>query len=81
MAHTKAGGSTRQKSNRVGKRLGVKRFGGHAVVNGNVLVRQRGSSVHPGAGVKMGRDFTIYSVKEGLVKFLYRQGRKFISVV
>jgi len=81
MAHTKAGGSTRQKSNRAGRRLGVKRFGGHAVINGSILVRQRGTTVHPGSGVKIGRDFTVYSIKEGTVKFSYRQGRKYISVV
>jgi len=81
MAHTKAGGSTRQKSNRRGKRLGVKRFGGESVTNGAVLVRQRGSNVRPAEGVKMGRDFTVYSIKEGTVKFFYRLGRKYISVV
>lgn len=81
MAHTKAGGSTRQKSNRKGKRLGVKRFGGNTAINGSVLVRQTGSTVRPGLGVKMGKDFTVYSIKEGTVKFSYKQGRKYISVV
>ena len=80
MAHTKAGGSTRQKGNRVGKRLGVKIFSGEKVFPGNILVRQRGSIFHPGVGVKMGRDFTLYSVKEGVLAFLRRQGRQFLTV-
>lgn len=80
MAHTKAGGSTRQKGNRIGKRLGVKLFGGEKVYPGNILVRQRGSTFHPGAGVKMGNDFTLYSVKEGILSFLRHQGRQFLTV-
>lgn len=81
MAHTKAGGSTRQKGNRAGKRLGVKHFGGEKVANGNVVMRQTGSKAHPGPGTKMGRDFTIYAIKSGSVKFSRKQGRQFISVV
>lgn len=80
MAHTKAGGSTRQKGNRVGKRLGIKIFGGEKVFPGNILVRQRGSIFHPGVGVKMGHDFTLYSVKEGVLTFLRRQGRQFLTI-
>ena len=80
MAHTKAGGSTRQKGNRRGKRLGVKIFGGQKVTTGNILVRQKGSTVHAGIGVKMGNDFTLFAIKEGIVKFIKRQGRKFITV-
>ena len=81
MAHTKAGGSTRQKGNRHGKRLGVKLFGGQKAQVGSILVRQNGSKVRPGEGVKMGRDFTLYSITEGLVKFIRRQGKKLITVV
>ncbi len=80
MAHTKAGGATRQKGNRRGKRLGVKMFGGQKVKSGNILIRQKGSSFWPGVGVKMGNDFTLYSIKEGIVKFIKRQGRKIITV-
>jgi large subunit ribosomal protein L27 len=80
MAHTKAGGSTRQKSNRRGKHLGIKIFGGQKVVSGNILVRQRGSKFHPGINVQMGRDFTLYAVAEGVVKFIRRQGRKLVNV-
>ena len=81
MAHTKAGGSTRQKGNRTGKRLGVKLFGGQKVKNGNIIVRQRGSTFRAGAGVSVGRDFTIYAIKDGEIKFYRRLGRKFIAVI
>lgn len=80
MAHTKAGGATRQKSNRRGKHLGVKIFGGQNVINGNIIVRQTGSRFHPGSNVRMGRDFTLYAIKDGIVKFIQRQGRKLVSV-
>jgi large subunit ribosomal protein L27 len=80
MAHTKAGGSTRQKGNRRGKRLGVKLFGGQKISSGNIIVRQKGSNMHAGSGVRMGRDFTLYAIKSGVVKFFRRQGRKLITV-
>lgn len=80
MAHTKAGGSTRQKGNRRGKRLGVKIYAGQSVDSGNILVRQKGSTFHPGLGVRMGRDFTLYSIKKGILKFITRSGRKFLAV-
>ncbi len=81
MAHTKAGGSTRQKGNRTGKRLGVKIFGGEKIKNGNIIVRQRGSSFRAGNGVSVGKDFTLYATKDGEVKFYRRLGRKFIAVI
>jgi len=80
MAHTKAGGSTRQKGNRHGKRLGVKKFGGQKVKSGNILIRQKGSNVLAGVGTRIGRDFTIYAVVTGAVKFFIRRGRQIISV-
>lgn len=80
MAHTKAGGSTRQKGNRRGKHLGVKLFGGQSVISGNIIVRQTGSRFHAGPGVKTGQDYTLYAAREGVVKFGRRQGRKIISV-
>ncbi len=80
MAHTKAGGATRQKGNRRGKRLGVKVFGGQKVVSGNIIVRQKGTEVRPGSGVKMGKDFTLYAVKEGILKFIRKQGKKLVTV-
>lgn len=80
MAHTKAGGATRQKGNRRGKRLGVKLFGGQVVASGGIIVRQKGSSFHAGTGVKTGRDFTLYAVKSGILKFFRHHDRNFISV-
>ena len=81
MAHTKAGGSTRQKGNRRGKHLGVKVYGGQKVVSGNIIIRQKGTTVHASQGVRTGRDFTLYSIRTGIVKFITRQGRKLVSVV
>jgi large subunit ribosomal protein L27 len=82
MAHKKAGGSSRNGRDTAGRRLGVKKFGGEAVVPGNILVRQRGTTVHPGTGVDMGRDHTIFATIGGQVSFrVSRGGRTFISVV
>ncbi|AHI07327.1 50S ribosomal protein L27 [Bdellovibrio bacteriovorus W] len=69
MASKKAGGSTKNGRDSQSKRLGVKRFGGEKVLPGTIIVRQRGTKFHMGNNVKMGRDYTIYSVIEGLVKF------------
>lgn len=69
MASKKAGGSTKNGRDSQSKRLGVKRFGGENVLAGTILVRQRGTKFHTGKNVKMGRDHTIYSVIDGLVKF------------
>jgi len=69
MASKKAAGSTKNGRDSKSKRLGVKRFGGQSVRPGTILVRQRGTQFHPGNNVKMGRDHTIYSVVDGLVKF------------
>lgn len=80
MAHTKAGGSTRQKGNRKGKYLGVKVSGGQKVGPGEILIRQKGATFKPGSGTKLGRDFTIYSKISGSVKFKQNLGQKFITV-
>lgn len=69
MASKKAGGSTKNGRDSQSKRLGVKRFGGEAVLPGTIIVRQRGTQFHVGTNVKIGRDHTIYSVIEGVVKF------------
>lgn len=69
MASKKAGGSTKNGRDSQSKRLGVKRFGGQLVKSGTIIVRQRGTQFHIGNNVKMGRDHTIYSIIEGLVKF------------
>ena len=80
MAHTKTGGSTRQKGNRRGKRLGVKIFGGQKVSAGNILVRQNGTRFHPGDGVQVGRDFTLTALKAGVLRFYKRFSKQYISV-
>ncbi len=81
MAHKKAGGSSRNGRDTAGRRLGVKRFGGEAVIPGNILVRQRGTKWHPGTGVGMGTDHTIFAVVEGHVEFATRRNdRVFVSV-
>jgi large subunit ribosomal protein L27 len=80
MAHTKAGGKTRQQANRPGKRLGLKISSGQKVRNGAVLVRQEGTTLTAGPGVKRGRDFTLYSIKDGQVNITRKNGKKVVSV-
>lgn len=69
MAHKKAGGSTGNGRDSEGKRLGVKKFGGELVKSGNILVRQRGTKFHPGRNVGLGRDFTLFALVDGTVRF------------
>ncbi len=81
MAHKKAGGSSRNGRDSAGRRLGVKKFGGEAVIPGNIIVRQRGTKWWPGDNVGMGKDHTIFATTEGRVKFhTGLKGRTFISV-
>ena len=80
MSHVKAGGATRQASPRPGKRRGLKKFGGESVKVGQIILRQVGTRVHPGKGVGIGRDYTIFAMKEGLVEFFTRLGKSFVSV-
>jgi len=80
MAHTKAGGSTRQKGNRRGKHLGVKISHGQIVSAGEILVKQRGSTFKSGEGTKTGRDFTIFSLFAGKVEFKTKMGQKIVQV-
>lgn len=82
MAHKKAGGSSRNGRDSVGRRLGVKKFGGEAVIAGNIIVRQRGTKVNPGVNVGMGKDHTLFALTDGKVAFRQRSGGKmFVSVV
>ena len=74
MAHKKAGGSSKNGRDSAGKRLGVKKFGGEDVRAGNILVRQRGTTFHPGQNVGLGRDFTLFSLVDGTVEF--RKGKR-----
>ena len=83
MAHKKAGGSTRNGRDSHSKRLGLKKFGGEAVLAGNIIVRQRGTQFHPGANVGCGRDHTLFATANGQVKFEEkgRIKRRVVSVV
>ena len=82
MAHKKGQGSSRNGRDSAGQRRGVKVYGGEEVVSGNILVRQVGTKIHPGTGVQMGRDFTIFAVQDGVVKFeRLGKDRKKVSVV
>ncbi len=81
MAHKKGQGSTRNGRDTAGKRLGIKKFAGQKVIPGNILVRQRGTTFHPGKGVGVGRDYTLFAIDEGLVAFVERQNRKYVEVV
>ena len=81
MAHKKAGGSSRNGRDSAGRRLGVKKFGGEFVVPGNIIIRQRGTKLHPGTGVGIGKDHTIFATIDGAVKFQKKSGgRMFVSV-
>lgn len=82
MAHKKAGGSSRNGRDSEGRRLGVKKFGGEQVIPGNIILRQRGTQWHPGSGVGMGRDHTIFAMRDGVVEFKAKTGgRTYVSVV
>ncbi|RMG93520.1 MAG: 50S ribosomal protein L27 [Chloroflexi bacterium] len=80
MAHKKGAGSTRNGRDSNSKRLGVKRYGGEYVIPGNIIVRQKGTKYKPGNNVGLGRDYTIYALIEGQVKFENKHGRKYVSV-
>ena len=82
MAHKKAGGSTRNGRDSESKRLGVKKYGGEAVLAGNIIVRQRGTQFHPGVNVGCGKDHTLFAKTDGFVKFQVKgpQKRKFVSI-
>lgn len=81
MAHTKSAGATRSNRDSISKRLGVKIFGGQKAKAGSIIIRQRGTKVYPGKNVMMGRDFTIFAIKEGLVNFITRRGRSLVEVL
>ncbi len=82
MAHKKAAGSTRNGRDSISKRLGVKAFGGQSVQAGSIIVRQRGSRFHAGNGVGVGKDFTLFALEDGVVKFQVKgeKSRKYVSV-
>ncbi|KQW69439.1 50S ribosomal protein L27 [Phenylobacterium sp. Root77] len=82
MAHKKSGGSSRNGRDSAGRRLGVKKFGGEAVVGGNIIVRQRGTKFFPGDNVGIGKDHTLFATANGAVKFVTkRDDRTYVNVV
>jgi large subunit ribosomal protein L27 len=81
MAHKKAGGSTRNGRDSESKRLGIKKFGGEQVVAGNILVRQRGTRIHPGVNVGIGSDHTLFATSDGKVEFKPKGGRTVVNIV
>ncbi|MGE3832089.1 MAG: 50S ribosomal protein L27 [Parvibaculaceae bacterium] len=82
MAHKKAGGSSRNGRDTAGRRLGVKLFGGEAAVAGNIIIRQRGTKWHPGTGVGIGKDHTIFATVAGTVTFrASKEDRQIVSVI
>ncbi len=81
MATSKSGGSTQNGRDSIGRRLGVKRYGGEVVNCGEILVRQRGTRIHPGKNVGLGTDHTLFAKADGSVKFHYGpKGRKYVSI-
>jgi large subunit ribosomal protein L27 len=83
MAHKKAGGSTKNGRDSVSKRLGVKRYGGQAVIAGNIIVRQRGTQYHAGDNMGIGRDHTLFALTDGKVQFDIKgpKNRRFVSII
>jgi large subunit ribosomal protein L27 len=82
MAHKKAGGSSRNGRDSAGQRMGVKRFSGQGVRAGNILVRQKGTRIHPGENVGMGRDYTLFATIDGIVKYETKgRDKKHVSIV
>ena len=82
MAHKKGQGSTQNNRDSAGRRLGVKKYGGEVVIPGNIIIRQRGTKVHPGNNVGMGKDHTIFALIEGVVTFERKdKNRQQVSVI
>ena len=82
MAHKKSGGSSRNGRDSESKRLGVKKYGGEKVLAGNIIVRQRGTTFHPGENVGLGRDHTLFATANGSVKFTTKRGgRCYVSIL
>ncbi|NHB24147.1 50S ribosomal protein L27 [Helicobacter pylori] len=82
MAHKKGQGSTQNNRDSAGRRLGVKKFGSEFVRAGNIIVRQRGTKIHPGNNVGMGKDHTLYALIDGVVKFEHKdRSHKKVSVI
>jgi large subunit ribosomal protein L27 len=81
MAHTKAQGSVKGNRDSRPKRLGVKLYGGQKATPGNIIIRQRGTRVHPGKGVSMGKDLTLFALIEGFINFRTLRGKRYVEVM
>lgn len=80
MSHVKSGGKARQHSQRAGKRLGVKIYGGQTIKPGQIIMRQRGAKIKASNGVGTGRDYTLFALSTGIVTFFTKLGKKYVSV-
>lgn len=81
MAHTKSAGSVKGNRDSIAKRLGVKLYGGQKAIKGNIIVRQKGTKFHPGDGVLMGKDYTIFAIADGSVTFKTLRGKTIVEVL
>ena len=81
MAHTKAQGSVKGNRDSIAKRLGIKLYGGQKAKAGNIIARQKGTNFFPGIGVSMGRDFTLFAMQGGTVRFKTLKGRRIVQVI
>jgi len=81
MAHTKAQGAVRGNRDSRAKRLGVKLYGGQKIMSGNIVVRQKGTKIFSGEGIRMGNDCTLYAVKDGIVNFKTARGKRIVEVI
>jgi large subunit ribosomal protein L27 len=81
MAHTKSQGAVKGNRDSVAKRLGIKVYGGSSVKAGNIIIRQKGSKFNAGNGVEMGRDFTLFAIRDGIVNFKTRLGKRVVEVI
>ena len=81
MAHIKSGGTTKGNRDSIAKRLGVKLYGGAKVKTGQIILRQKGTKFHPGVGVDLGGDYTMFALKDGVVNFRDLHGNKYVDVV
>jgi large subunit ribosomal protein L27 len=81
MAHTKAQGAVKGNRDSISKRLGVKLYGGQKAIAGNIIVRQKGTKIFGGQGVAMGNDFTLFAMKDGIVKFKISRGKRIVEVI
>ncbi len=81
MAHTKSQGAVKGNRDSIAKRLGVKIYGGSRVAAGNIIIRQRGTKFGSGAGTSLGSDYTIFALRDGIVNFITRRGKKIVEVI